>query len=121
MSDLPYDIHLDVKFPALECIDVAGYAAQQTPWWNQTLSKVNDCVVRLGVIHGDFHWHKHDAEDEFFYVVDGRLLMELETKTVELLPGQSILIPAGVLHCPHAPERTTILMFEGSGVVPTGD
>ena len=116
-----YDIHLDTAFQPLEHIDVKRFAQEHQPWWNQTLCAVNDCVVRLGVLHGDFHWHKHDDEDEFFFVMEGKLLMELEDKTVELGPGQSILIPKGTMHLPHAPERTTVLMFEGSGVVPTGD
>src|SRR5262245_12511839 len=73
-----YDIHTDVKFAALERIDISALAAAAVPWFNQTLTRVNDCVVRLGVIHGDFHWHKHDHEDEFFYVLAGRLLIDLE-------------------------------------------
>lgn len=122
MADLSaYDINLDVKFPPLEVIDIPGLAAANQPWWNQTLSKVNECVVRLGVVHGEFHWHKHDEEDEFFYVIEGRFIIELEDKTVDLRPGMGFLVPRGVMHFPKAPERTVILMFEGSGVIPTGD
>lgn len=116
-----YDIHLDVAYQPLERIDVKALAASNAPWWNQTLTQVNECVVRLGVLEGDFHWHKHDREDEFFYVVEGHLLIEFEGGSADLHPGQGVTIPKGVMHCPHALERTVVLMFEGAGVVPTGD
>jgi mannose-6-phosphate isomerase-like protein (cupin superfamily) len=82
---------------------------------------VTDCVVRLGVVQGQFHWHKHDDEDEFFYVVEGKFIIEMEDRTVELVPRQGFTIPRGVCHCPRAPERAVILMIEGAGVRPTGD
>jgi mannose-6-phosphate isomerase-like protein (cupin superfamily) len=77
--------------------------------------------VRLGVVRGEYHWHKHDAEDEFFYVVDGRLLIDLKAQTVELSPRQAFVVPKGVVHRTRAPERTVILMVEKATVVPTGD
>src|SRR5687767_12431769 len=121
-SPYPYETHLDVLHEQLEVIDVPAIAAAVThPWWNQTLCRVNDSVVRLGVVHGEFHWHKHDDEDEFFYVLEGKFVIELEDQTVELTPGTGFLVPRGVMHFPRAPERTVILMVEGSGVVPTGD
>lgn len=91
------------------------------PWYNQTLCRVNDCVVRLGVMQGQFHWHKHDKEDEFFYVVEGRFVIELEGRTVELGPKQGFTVPKGVMHRTGAPARTVILMIEGAEVKPTGD
>jgi mannose-6-phosphate isomerase-like protein (cupin superfamily) len=118
----PYKFNLDVKFGPLERIDVAGLgAACQERWFNQTLCQVNDCVVRLGVIHGEFHWHHHDDEDELFYVVDGRLFVDLEDRTEELAPGQALMVPRRVRHRTRAPERTVILMMEGAGVQPAGD
>ncbi|HZT41443.1 MAG TPA: cupin domain-containing protein [Chthonomonadaceae bacterium] len=117
-----YSIHLDVKFAPLELIDIPALVeACEEPWYNQTLCRVNDCVVRLGILQGEFHWHKHDEEDEFFYVVDGRFLIDLEDRTVELKPRQGFTVPKGVLHCTRAPERTVLLMIEGAGVIPTGD
>lgn len=116
-----YEIHVDERFTPLEVIDVARLGARHEPWFNQTLVRVNDCVARLGVVEGDFHWHKHDAEDEMFYVVERKWIIELERRTVELEPGQAFVVPRGVLHCPRAPVRTVLLMFEGAGVVPTGD
>lgn len=117
-----YTINLDVKFDFLELIDVpALVAACDKEWFNQTLCRVNDCVVRLGVIHGEFHWHKHDQEDEFFFVLQGGLLIDLEERTVALGPHQGITIPKGVVHRPRAPERSAILMVERNTVRPTGD
>jgi mannose-6-phosphate isomerase-like protein (cupin superfamily) len=118
----PYVTRLDVLHGPLERIDVQVLADACThPWWNQTLCKVNDSVVRLGVVQGEYHWHKHDHEDEFFYVVEGRFLIDLEDRTVELGPRQGVVVPKGVRHRPRAPERTVILMVEGAGIVPTGD
>jgi mannose-6-phosphate isomerase-like protein (cupin superfamily) len=125
MSDTPnypYATHLNVLYPPLEVVDVPALVAACTDqWYNQTLCRVNDSVVRLGVIRGEYHWHKHDTEDEFFYTVSGLLLIDLEGRTVELKPGQGVVIPKGVMHRTRAPERTVILMVEGAGIVPTGD
>jgi mannose-6-phosphate isomerase-like protein (cupin superfamily) len=117
-----YVIQNDVKFGSLKLIDVAKISAEATPWVNQALCLVNDCVVRLGVIEGDFHWHKHDREDEFFYVVEGSLFIDLDGgETVELRPQQGFTVPKGTVHRTRAPSRTAILMVEGATVTPTGD
>ena len=122
MNEKNYDIHTDIKYQPLELIDIPKLIDENEPWFNQSLSKVNDCVVRLGIIKGDFHWHKHDEEDEFFYVVEGKLLIDIEDgDTVELLPKQGFTVPKGVVHKTRAPEGAVILMVEGAGVVPTGD
>ena len=123
-TTFPSDTHLDIKFGPLERIDVQALVDACThPWYNQTLCRVNDAVVRVGVVRGEYHWHKHDAEDEFFYVVEGRLLIDLEHegRTVELPPRQGFVVPKGVVHRTRAPERTVILMVEAAGIVPTGD
>jgi mannose-6-phosphate isomerase-like protein (cupin superfamily) len=117
-----YNMHLDVKFGGLELIDIPAMVAEcKETWFNQTLTKVNDSVVRLGIIEGDFHWHKHDRDDEFFYVVDGLLLIDLEGRTVELGPKQGMTVPKGVLHRTRAPQKTVILMVETASIDPTGD
>lgn len=117
-----YAINLDARFGPLELIDVQALVdACAEPWYNQTLCRVNDSVVRLGVVQGDFHWHKHDRDDEFFYVVDGRFVIDLKGRRVELGPRQGFTVPKGVLHRTSAPERTVILMVENAGVKPTGD
>jgi cupin domain len=121
-SSYPYVTNLDIKFDALERLDVPALAAACTDrWYNQTLCRVNDAVVRLGVVQGEYHWHKHDADDEFFYVVEGRFWIDLEDRVVELGPGQGVVVPKGVPHRPRAPERTVVLMVETAGIVPTGD
>lgn len=122
MEHTQYSIHTDVKHGPLELVDV-GRLADECPqrWWNQTLCQINDCVARVGVFEGEFHWHKHDREDEFFYVIEGKLLLDLEGRTVELLPRQGMLVPRGVLHRTRAPQRTVVLMIEAATVTPTGD
>jgi hypothetical protein len=125
MSDprrYPYATHLDERFAALEVVDVPALIGACTDrWYNQTLCRVNDSVARLGIIQGEYHWHKHDRDDEFFFVVDGRLLIDLEDRTVELTPRQGFVVPRGIRHRTRAPERTVILMVENAGIVPTGD
>ena len=118
----PYVTHLNVFYKPLELVDVPALVAACTDrWYNQTLCRVNESVVRLGVVEGEYHWHKHDDEDEFFYVVEGQFLIDLEGRTVELSPGQGFVVPKGVMHRPRAPGRTVILMVEGAGIMPTGD
>ena len=121
-KDDRYDTHLDVYYEHVEVVDVPALVAAFThPWYNQTLCKVNDSVVRLGVVQGEYHWHKHDDEDEFFYVVSGRFLIDLEDRTVDLAPRPGLRrARRACVHRPRAPERTVILMVEGAGIVPTG-
>lgn len=90
-------------------------------WFNQTLCRVNDCVVRLGILKGEFHWHKHDHEDEFFYVVSGELLVDLEERSITLKQKQGFAVPKGLVHRTRSPEGCVVLMIEGADVVPTGD
>jgi mannose-6-phosphate isomerase-like protein (cupin superfamily) len=117
-----YDIGTDdILHQSNQLIDVAAIAAGHAPWWNRTLCAVNDTWVRLGVLEGDFHWHKHDDQDEFFFVLEGRLDIELEDRTVTLDPGNGFVVPRGVMHFPHARGRTVVMMVEQAGVVPTGD
>ena len=120
--DYPYVTHLDILKGPLELIDVGAIAASVTDkWWNQTLCQVNDSVVRMGVMQGEYHWHKHDDLDEFFYVVSGQFLIDLEGTTIALDPEQGYVVPKGVVHRTRAPERTVILMVEGLDIIPTGD
>lgn len=121
-KSFPYETRLNVLYKPLEVINEKGLADASTyQWYNQTLCKVNDSVVRLGVVQGEYHWHKHDNDDEFFYVVDGELLIDLEQRTVELPPRHAFVVPKGVLHRTRAPQRTVILMVENAGIIPTGN
>ena len=119
---MAYAIHSDVKYGPLDILE-AGRLADgcSDKWWNQSLCTVNDCVLRLGVFEGEFHFHKHDKEDEVFYVVEGELLVDFEDRTVALAPRQGIMVPRGVVHRTRAPTRTVVLMIEAATVVPTGD
>ena len=130
VSDYPYATHLDVRFPALEKIELDPLvAAVRDQWFNETLCKVNDSVIRYGVMQGEYHWHKHDRDDEFFFVLSGRFLLDLEPaddgvtpgKVVELRPHEGFVVPRGVVHRTRAPERSVILMVETAQIVPTGD
>jgi mannose-6-phosphate isomerase-like protein (cupin superfamily) len=123
MAQQGYDIRTDILHGNLELIDVAAIRLREDQgWFNQTLCKVNDSVVRLGVVEGEFHWHKHDEEDEFFFVLSGRLFVDVEgAAPVELLPEQGFVVPKGVVHRTRAPVRTAMLMMATAAVQPTGD
>jgi mannose-6-phosphate isomerase-like protein (cupin superfamily) len=117
-----YDTRLDIKFEALDLIDEKAFSdAVKHPWFNQTLCAVNESVVRIGVVRGEYHWHKHDHDDEFFYVVEGELHIDLRDRTISLAPRQGVVIPKGVEHRPRAPGRTVMLMVETKAIIPTGD
>jgi mannose-6-phosphate isomerase-like protein (cupin superfamily) len=122
VADFPYETRLNIFYKPLEIIDERALAdACEYKWYNQTLCQVNASVVRIGVFQGEYHWHKHDADDEFFYVVEGQLLIDLEGRTVELAPRQGFVVPKGVVHRTRAPQRTVVLMFENAGIIPTGN
>jgi mannose-6-phosphate isomerase-like protein (cupin superfamily) len=118
----PYATYLDVKFPPLQVVDVPDLIARnEHPWYNQTLCRVNDSVIRLGVLQGEYHWHKHDNDDEFFFVLEGTFFIDLEDRVVELKPREGFVVPRGIVHRTRAPQRAVILMAETASIVPTGD
>jgi quercetin dioxygenase-like cupin family protein len=120
-AGFPYETRLNILYKPLELIDVHSVpGANEFKWFNQTLCKVNESVVRMAAIEGEYHWHKHDEDDEFFYVVEGELLIDLEDRTVALKSGQGFVVPKKVVHRTRAPRRTTILMVENAGIIPTG-
>jgi mannose-6-phosphate isomerase-like protein (cupin superfamily) len=122
VANFPYETRLNILHQPLEVIDLKALAdACEFKWFNQTLCKVNDSVVRVGVVEGEYHWHKHDEDDEFFYVVEGTLLIDLEGRTVELAAGQGFVVPRGIVHRTRAVQRTVILMVENAGIIPTGN
>jgi mannose-6-phosphate isomerase-like protein (cupin superfamily) len=118
-----YAIHYQPLFTTLQAMNVQELIERASdPWYNQTLVQVGDVLVRLGVMQGEFHWHKHDEQDEFFFILDGLFRIELESaETVELGPRQAFCVPAGMLHRPVVPVRSAVLMLEKAGVVATGD
>ena len=118
----PYATFLDIRYPPLALVDVPALVAACTDrWYNQTLCQVNGSVARLGVMQGEYHWHKHDNDDEFFFVLDGRFFIDLVDRSVELARWQGFVVPKGIVHRTRAPERAVILMVENAGIVPTGD
>jgi mannose-6-phosphate isomerase-like protein (cupin superfamily) len=125
MSDqeYPYVNHMNILYEPLQLIDIQSLVDECTyKWYNQTLCQVNDSVVRLGIFLGEYHWHKHDKEDEFFFTLEGKLIIDLEgDESVELYPHQGYVVPKGVVHKTRAPEKTVVLMIETAGIVPTGD
>jgi mannose-6-phosphate isomerase-like protein (cupin superfamily) len=118
----PYATNLNVLFSPLEKIDVPALVSAVTDqWYNQTLCQVNDSVIRLGVMQGEYHWHKHDNDDEFFFCLEGEFLVDLEDRTVTLAARQGFVVPRGVVHKTRAPRKCVILMVESAAIVPTGD
>ena len=121
-ENYPYVTNLDVKFRHLELIDIPAIVREcKDKWFNQSLTKVNDSVIRIGIVQGEYHWHKHDQDDEFFFVLEGQLLIDLEDRTIQLNPNQGVTISKGVLHRPRAPQKTVMLMAETSMIQPTGN
>src|SRR6204780_978638 len=115
----PYAPFLNVRYPQLEVVDApALIAACKDRWYNQTLCQVNASVVRLGVMQGEYHWHKHDNDDEFFFVIEGTFFVDFEDRVVELKPWQGFTVPKGVVHRTRAPGKCVILMVENAGIVP---
>jgi quercetin dioxygenase-like cupin family protein len=118
----PYETRLNILHGPLDIIDLKALADTcEFKWFNQTLCQVNGSVVRMGVFEGEYHWHKHDEDDEFFHVLEGALLIDLEDRAVELAPGQGMVVPKGVVHRTRAMRRTVVLMFENAGIIPTGN
>ncbi len=119
----PYVNHMNILHDSLQLIDIQSLVEKCTDkWYNQTLCQVNDSVVRLGILHGEYHWHKHDKEDEFFFTLSGKLLLDIEgDETIELKPHQGYVVPKGVVHKTRAPGKTVVLMIETAGIIPTGD
>ena len=121
-NNYPYDTRLNVKYDHLQLIDVPAIVKEnQHKWFNQTLTQVNNSVVRVAIIEGEYHWHKHDNDDEFFFVLDGQLLIDLEDKTIALNPWEGFTISKGIVHRTRALKKTVMLMVETSEIVPTGD
>jgi len=117
-----YVTKLDIKFRHFETIDIPEIVKQcKDKWFNQTLTKVNDSVVRIGIVEGEYHWHKHDNDDEFFFVLEGKLLVDLEDRTIELNSNQGVTVSKGIIHRTRAPQKTVMLMVENSNIKPTGD
>ena len=121
-NQYPYTTNLDIKFKNFELIDIPKMVKEvKNKWFNQTLTQVHGSVVRVGIVEGEYHWHKHESDDEFFFVLEGKLFVDLAEKTLELNPGQGVTITKNVIHRTRAPHKTVMLMVEDKGIIPTGD
>ena len=89
-------------------------------WTPKIIGELNNQFVKLCKLKGDFVWHSHKDEDELFHVIKGKLKMQYRDKSVEVLPGEIIIVPKGVEHCPSAEEETWILLFEPISTKHTG-
>jgi len=122
VASFPYETRLNVLHGPLEVVDVHAVPdADKFKWFNQTLCQVNGSVVRFGVIEGEYHWRKHEEDEEFFLTLEGSFLIDLEDRTVELKGGQGFVVPRKVVHRTRAPQRAVVLMVENAGIIPTGN
>src|SRR5437763_16997737 len=93
-ADYPYATQRNIKFPPLSVVDVPTPVAHcRDRWYNQTLCKVNDSVTRLGVMQGEYHWHKHDRDDECFFVLEGHFIIDPEHRSVDLQRLEGFVVP----------------------------
>jgi len=92
------------------------------PWYPVDVARVNDQVVRMALVNGEYHWHKHENEDELFYVLSGEMTIQIKDKEdIKLKEGEIVVIPKGVEHCPKSSQDTYILMFEPYSLKSEGD
>jgi mannose-6-phosphate isomerase-like protein (cupin superfamily) len=120
-SKFEYKQYNNIKYGHHEQIDVPQIISEcKDKWYNQTLTKINDSVVRIGIIEGEYHWHKHEKEDEFFFVLSGKLFVDLEDRTIELNPNQGVTVSKNVIHRTRAPQKTVMLMVEKDTIDPIG-
>ncbi len=93
-----------------------------TPWSPVEIARVNDQVVRMALLQGEYHWHKHTSEDELFFVYRGRIVIQLKGQPdIELGEGEMAVVPKGVEHCPKSEEPSYILVFEPHTLQSQGD
>ncbi len=103
-------------------VSLAGKLALIDEHWSpKVVAELNGQEVKLVKILGTFLWHHHEAEDELFLVVSGRLRMDFRDREVWLEPGELLVVPRGVEHRPHADEETAVLLFEPAATLNTGN
>ncbi len=105
----------------METINIAEKLSLFTDHWNpRIIAELNGQHVKLGKFEGTFVWHKHDDEDELFYVLEGSFKMEFRDKTVTVNKGEILVVPRGVEHRPVADKEVSVMLFEPAGTVNTG-
>ena len=90
-------------------------------WTPKIIAELNDYQIKIVKVKGDFVWHNHSDTDEFFFVIEGTLFIEFESKTMQLDAGELYVVPQGIQHRPYAKEECKILLIEPRGVVNTGE
>jgi mannose-6-phosphate isomerase-like protein (cupin superfamily) len=106
----------------MQAVNLARKLAQFTePWSPKIVGEVNDSYVKLVKLTGEFVWHHHDAEDEMFLVLQGRLRMRFRDREVPVWPGEFIIVPRGVEHLPVAETETHVMLFEPKTTLNTGN
>lgn len=90
-------------------------------WSPKIVGELNGQHVKLVKLQGEFVWHKHDLEDELFFVLKGTLLMEFREKTVEIQENELLIVPRGIEHRPIATEEAWVMLFEPASTLNTGD
>lgn len=119
---LNYNMQMDVKYDYLEKINVPEIVSSCTDkWFNQSLCNVNSSVFRLGIFEGEYHLHKHDNDDELFFVLDGSIILETEKGNFELGQYEGVSVPKGIMHRPIAKQKAIVLMIENTGIDPIGN
>ena len=118
---LNYNMQMDIKYNYLEKINVPEIVKECTDkWFNQSLCEVNSSVFRLGIFEGEYHLHKHDHDDELFFVIDGSIVLETEKGNFELGQFEGVCVPKGIMHRPIAKQKAIVLMIENKGIDPIG-
>ena len=121
MEKQAYKLQMDIKYDYLEKINVPQIVeSTQDKWFNQSLCQVNSSVFRLGIFEGEFHMHKHEKDDELFFVIDGSIVLETENGNFTLNQYEGVCVPKGVMHRPIAQQKALVLMIENLGIDPIG-
>ena len=119
---MDYKMQMDIKYDYLEKIDVPEIVKNCTDkWFNQSLCLVNSSVFRMGIFEGEYHLHKHDNDDELFFVIDGSIILETEKGNFELQQYEGVCVPKGIMHRPIAKNKAVVLMIENAGIDPIGN
>jgi len=106
----------------MQVVNLAEKFAQFSDYYNpRIIGELNGQQIKAAKVKGDFIWHHHENEDELFLVVKGKLTMDFRDKTVDIHPGEFIIVPRGVEHRPRADEETEMLLFEPDSTLNTGN
>ena len=105
-----------------QAINLRGKFSRFADHWNpRIVAELNGQHVKLAKFRGEFAWHKHVAEDELFFVVEGRFRMDFRDTSLWVEKGEMIVVPRGVEHRPFAEEEVQVMLFEPVGTLNTGD